>query len=152
MTSLFSRWDYLPKSLILIGFSSVAILSVNPSSLALCSIMMIYFCKSWIFISAALDCFMISPSEISIFERSSKVNPEIKVVLLYEPLPSLYVPPNSYLLFDLYGVLLPLLLLETLDFDLLIWLNDLIVCNSFSKFIYILSVNLFIKLLFKSFN
>ena len=89
---------------------------------------------------------MISPYEMSIFERSSKgFNPEIKVVLLYDPLPSLYAPLRSYFVVDLIALLLPLLFIEALDFDILIWPYDLIVCNSFSEFIYIFVVNLFIK-------
>ena len=126
--------DYLPKLFISIGFSSVAILAVRPSSFALYSIITICFCNSWIFISAAFDYFIISPSDISIFERSSNVKPDIKVVLLYEPLPSLSVPIDLRPLgvVYLFRVIL-LLLLDTRD--RLTLLKDLIVYNSFSKFI-----------------
>ena len=82
--------------------------------------------------SAYLDCFIISVSDISIFERSSKVKPDTKVVLLYEPLPALTVSA-SRLLGDLDLLALLLLLLETLD--LLILLIERIVYSSFSKFI-----------------
>lgn len=78
-------------------------------------------------------------SEISIYERSSNVSPDSKVVLIFDPLPSLRVivlfialgvPP-------LTGVIgLPLLLLDTLEtYDLFIPDTDLIVASSFSKFI-----------------
>ena len=84
--------------------------------------------------SAAFDYLIISPSDISIFERSSNVRPEIKVVLLYDPLPSLSVPIDLRPLgvVYLFRVIL-LLLLDTRD--RLTLLKDLIVYNSFSKFI-----------------
>jgi hypothetical protein len=124
-----------PKS---IGFSSVAMRSARVSSFALCSSTVIYFWSNWIFKSACLDYAMISFSEMSMFDRSSNVKPESKVVRLYDPLPSLLVPKvlSPLGVPPLFGVC-GLLLLDTLDtLDLFICPErDLIVYNSFSKFI-----------------